>query len=142
MHDERLEVEDVLEIAHGDVEQVADAARQALEEPHVRAGRSQLDVAQALAAHLAERDFDAALVADHAAVLHALVFSAQAFPVRDRAENLRAEKAVALGLEGAVVDGLRLGHFTVRPRPDLFRARQADANGIEIRNLAGTVIRA
>ena len=140
--DERLEIEDVLEVAHGDVEQISDAARQALEEPHVRAGRSQLDVAQALAADFAERDFDAALIADHSAMLHPLVFSAQAFPVRDGAENLGAEKAVALRLEGAVVDGFRLGDFAVRPGPDFFWTRQADANRIEIRNLAGAIIRA
>ena len=142
MHDEGLEVKNVLEIAHGDVQQVADAAGQALEEPHVRAGRSQLDVAEALAADLAERDFHAALVADDAAVLHALVLAAQAFPVGDRAENLGAEQAVALRLEGAVVDGFRLGDFAMRPGPDFFRTRQADANGIEIRNLTGAIIRA
>ena len=140
--DECLEVQNALEIAHGDIEQVADAARQALEEPHVRAGRSQLDVAEALAADLAERHFDAALVADHAAVLHALVLAAEALPVGDGTENLGAEQAVAFRLEGAVVDGLRLGYFAVRPGPDFFRARQADANGIEIRDLTGTVIRA
>jgi hypothetical protein len=66
------------------------------------------------------------------AVLHALVLAAQAFPVGDGAKNLGAEKTVALGLEGAVVDGLRLGDFAVRPRADFFRARQADADGIEI----------
>ena len=140
--DERLEVKDVLEVAHGDVEQVADAAGQALEEPHVRAGRSEFDMAEALAADFAERDFDAALVADHAAMLHPLVFSAQAFPVGDGAENLGAEQAVALRLEGAVIDGFRLGDFAVRPRTDFFRTRQADANRIEIRNLAGAIVRA
>ena len=45
-------------------------------------GDGQFDVAQALAAHSRQRDFDAALVADHAAVLHALVLAAQALPVR------------------------------------------------------------
>ena len=140
--DEGFEVKNVLEVAHGDVQQIADAAGQALEEPHVRAGRSQLDVAEAFAADLAERDFDAALIADHSAMLHALVFSAQAFPVGDRAENLGAEQSVAFRLEGAVVDGLRLGYFAVRPGPDFFWTRQADANGIEIRNLAGAIIRA
>src|SRR4029077_14409867 len=55
-NDESLEIENALEIAHGNVQQVADAAGQALEEPHVRAGRSQLDVAKALAADLAQGD--------------------------------------------------------------------------------------
>jgi len=36
--DEGLEVQDALEVAHGNVQQIADAAGQALKEPHVRAG--------------------------------------------------------------------------------------------------------
>ena len=128
----RLEVEDALEVAQGDVEQVSDARRQALEEPDVRDGRGQLDVAHALAADFGLRDFDAALVADDAAMLHPLVLAAEAFPVGDRAEDLRAEETVALRLEGAVVDRLRLGYFAVRPRPDLLRGREADLDGVEI----------
>ena len=127
-----LEVEDALEIAQRDVEQVADAARQPLEEPHVADRRRQRDVAEALAAHLGLRDLDAALVADHAAVLHALVLAAQALPVGDRAEDLRAEQPVAFRLERAVVDRLRLGHLAVRPREDLLRRREADADGVEV----------
>src|SRR5204862_6634744 len=128
----RLEVEDALEIAQGDVEQVADARRQALEEPDVRDWASELDVTHALAADFGLGDFDAALVADHAAVLHALVLAAEALPVGDGAENLGAEQAVALRLEGAVVDRLRLGHFAVRPATDLLRARQRDLDGVEV----------
>src|SRR5208282_2837583 len=105
---------------------------QSLEEPHVRTGRSQLDVSEALAANFRQRDFHAALVADHSAMLHALVFAAEAFPIRDRAENARAEQAIALRLEGAIVDGFRLGHFTMRPAPDFFRRCQADADSIKI----------
>src|SRR5712692_2540819 len=141
-NDESLEIKNALEIAHGNVQQIADAAGQALEEPHVRAGRSQLDVAEALAADLAQGDFDAAFVADHAAVLHPLVLAAQAFPVGDGAKNLGAEEAVALRFERAVVDGLRLGHFAVRPRTNFLRARQADANGIEIGDQTGAIVRA
>ena len=110
-----LEVEDSFELTQADVEQVADAAGQALEEPDVRAGAGELDVAEALAADFARGDFDAALVADDAAVLHALVLAAEALPVGDGAEDAGAEEAVALGLEGAVVDGLGLGDFAMRP---------------------------
>ena len=99
-------------------------------------------MAQALTPDLAERDFHTALIANYAAVLHPLVFSAQALPVGYRAENLGAEKAVALRLEGAVVDGFRLGDFSMRPRPDFFWTSQADANGIKIRDLTGAIIRA
>src|SRR6266851_2203115 len=87
-NDESFEIKNALQIAHGNVQQIADAAGQALEEPHVRAGGSQLDVAEALAADFAQGDFDAALIADNAAVLHPLVLAAQAFPVGDGAKNL------------------------------------------------------
>src|SRR5277367_4950209 len=65
-------------------------------------------------------------------MLHALVLAAEAFPVGYRAEDAGAEQAVALRLEGAIVDGLRFSDFAVRPAPDFFRRREADANGIEI----------
>src|SRR5258705_12604458 len=111
---------------------MADTRRQALEEPDVRDRRGQLDVSHALAADFGLRHFDAALVADDAAMLHPLVLAAEAFPIGDRAEDLGAEEAVALRLEGTVVDRLRLRYFAVRPRPDLLRGREADLDGIEI----------
>jgi hypothetical protein len=77
-------------------------------------------------------DFDAALVADHAAVLHALVLAAQALPVGDRPEDLRAEQAVPFRLERPVVDRLRLGHLAVRPRHDLLGRGETDANRVEV----------
>jgi hypothetical protein len=74
----------------------------------VRDRRGQLDMAHALTAHARQRDFNAALLADDALVLDALVLAAQALIVLDRAEDARAEQAVALGLERPVVDRLRL----------------------------------
>src|SRR5580700_11966467 len=65
-------------------------------------------------------------------MLHALVFAAETFPVGNRAKNARAEQAVPLWLKSAVINGFRLGHFTMRPAPDLFWGRKADANGIKI----------
>src|ERR1019366_8288776 len=109
----------------------------ALEDPHMRAGRSQLNVAHALAAHLADRDFDAAFVANDAAVLHALVFAAEALPVRHRSEDAGAEQAVPLWLEGTVVDGFRLGDLTMRPAPDLLRGGEHDADSVKVGNRAG-----
>src|SRR5215467_13214563 len=108
----------------------------------MRAGRSQFNVAEALAADFAQRDFYAALVANDAPVLHPLVLAAQTLPVGDGAENLRAKQAVPLGLERTVIDGLRLGDFAVRPRSNFLRTCQADPNGIEISNQAGAIIRA
>src|SRR4029450_5960134 len=54
--DRRGEVEDLLELARSDVEQVADAARDALEEPDVADRRGEVDVTHALAAHLLPGD--------------------------------------------------------------------------------------
>src|SRR5713101_7294258 len=72
----------------------------------MRAGRSQLDVAESFTPHFRERHFHAALVADDAAMLHPLVLAAQAFPIRYRTENARAEQTISLRLERPVVDGL------------------------------------
>ena len=129
--DVRLEVQHALDVAQRHVEHHAHPRRQALQEPDVRDRARELDVAHPLAAHLGERDFDAALLADHAAVLQALVLAAQALVVLDRPEDLRAEEAVALGLERPVVDRLRLLDFAVRPRADLLRRGEADLDRVE-----------
>src|SRR4029079_15930375 len=105
--DRRGEVQNLLELARRDVEQVADAARDALEEPDVRDRRGQVDVAHALAAHLLARHLDAAALADDALVADALVLAAVALPVLGGTQDALAEQAVLLGLERAVVDGLR-----------------------------------
>src|SRR3954453_18667987 len=86
----------------------------------------------ALAANLCPRHFHAPLGADPAAVLHAFVLAAEALPIGDRSEDFGAEQPVAFRLERAVVDRLRLGHFAVRPREDLVRRREADANRVEV----------
>ena len=108
-------VDHLLEITQRDVDQVAHRAGQGLEEPDVRDGYGELDVAHALAAHLREGHLDAAAVADHAAIADALVLAAMALPVLDRTEDALAEQAVLLRLERPVVDGLGLGHLAPRP---------------------------
>src|SRR4029453_14875209 len=103
------EVQDLLQLLGSHVEQVADAAGDALEEPDVAHGRGEVDVAHALAAHLGPRDLDAAALADDALVADPLVLPAVALPVLGRTEDALAEEAVLLGLERSVVDGLGLG---------------------------------
>src|SRR3954463_11573674 len=93
--------------------------------------RRELDMAHALAPHARQRDLDRALLADDALVLHALVLAAQALVILDRPEDARAEQAVALGLEGAIVDGLRLFDLAVGPRQNLLRARDRNPNLVE-----------
>jgi len=56
---------------------------------------------------------------------------------------LAQKRPSALGLERAVVDGLRLGPLRREDQEtNFFRARQADANGIEIGDQTSAIIRA
>src|SRR5213075_1192171 len=100
--------------------------RDALEEPDVRDGRGQVDVAHALAAHLLPRHLDAAALADDALVADTLVLAAVALPVLGRTEDALAEEAVTLGLERAVIDGLRLRDLAGRPVADLLARCEPD----------------
>src|SRR5206468_6561564 len=129
--DRRCEVQDLLELARGDVEQVADAARDALDEPNVRDRRGQVDMAHPLAAHLLARHLDAAALADDALVADALVLAAVALPVLGRTEDALAEEPIALGLERPVVDRLRLRYLAGRPVANLLAGCKPDANGVE-----------
>src|SRR5581483_9969376 len=131
------EVEDLLELARGDVEQVADPARDALEEPDVRDRRRQVDVTHALAAHLLPRHLDAAAFADDPLVAHALVLAAVALPVLRGTEDALAEEPVALRLERPVVDRLRLRHLARAPAPDLLGAGEADLDCVEVVDVQG-----
>src|SRR5688572_11235256 len=126
------EVENLLELARGDVEQVADTARNTLEEPDVRDRRREVDVTHALAPNLLPRHLDAAALADDPLVADALVLAAIALPVLGRTEDALAEEAVTLGLERAVVDRLRLRDLTGRPIADLLRRGEADPDRVEV----------
>ena len=131
-HDVVLEIENALEVLQRHVEQEADARRQRLQEPDMRDRRGELDMAHALAPDLGERHLDAALLADDALVLHALVLAAQALVILHRAEDARAEQPVALRLEGAIVDRLGLLDLPIRPGQNLLRTRNADADLVEV----------
>src|SRR4029453_7576442 len=122
-------------------EKMPDATGKALEEPHMADGRRQRNVSEPLAADLGLRHLDAALVADYAAVLHALVLAPQTPPIRDRSKNLGAEQAVAFGLERPIVDRFRLGYLAVRPRDDLVRRGEADADRVEIARESRTLVK-
>src|SRR4026207_2354059 len=87
-------------------------------------------MAHALAANAGRDDFDTALFTDDPAVLHALVFTAVALEVLHGPEDLRTEEAVALRLEGPVVDRLRLLDLAVTPLLDLIRGGDRDADAL------------
>ena len=130
-----LEIEDLFEVLDREVHDQADAARGGFEEPDMGHGRGQLDVAHPFPPDLALGHFDAAALADDAAVFHPFVLAAEAFVIVDRAENLGAEEAVFFRLERPVVDGLGFGHLAPGPALDLFRRGDRDADPVEI--LAG-----
>ena len=94
-----LAVEDALEVLERDVEDVADAGRQALQKPDMSDRRRQVDVTEPLAAYLRLDDLHAALLADDPTVLHALVLAADALVVLDRAKDLRAKEPSRSGLK-------------------------------------------
>ena len=114
------EIQHLFQNAGADVEQQAHAGRNALEIPDVGNGRGELDVAHALTTNLGTRNLNTAAFANDALEANALVLTAGALPVLRGAKDALAEQAVALGLEGAVVDGLGLFDLAVRPLSDLF----------------------
>src|ERR1044072_6757998 len=91
----------------------------------------QLDMAHPLAADFGNGDLDPALLADDALVLHALVLAAQALVILGRTEDARAEQAVALGLERAVVDRLGLLDLAERPGTDALGGSDSDLDLVE-----------
>src|SRR6185437_2948257 len=125
------EVDDLLEVLGRQVQQVPQARWHTLEVPDVRDRRGELDVAHPLAAHLGASDLDAAALTDDALEAHPLVLAAVALPVASRSEDLLAEQAVLLGLERAVVDGLRLLDLAVRPLPDVLCGSETNTEFIE-----------
>ena len=92
------EVDDALKVLRSQVQQVAQAGRNALEVPDVGYRSGQLNVAHALTAHLGLGDLNAATLTDDALVADALVLTTSTLPVTGRSENALAEQAVLFRL--------------------------------------------
>ena len=133
--DVTLVVDDRLELLRRNAQQITDLRGKRPEIPDVHHRHDQRDVAHALAAHLLLGHLHAAAVADDALVADALVLAAMALVVLHRTEDALAEQTVALGLVGAVVNGLRLQHLAARLGQNLLGRGQAD------RNAAVTIVR-
>ena len=125
------EIEHLLEDTGREVENKAHTGRYPLEVPDVGNGNGKVDMTHTLAAHLGAGDLDSAALADLTLEADLLIFSAVALPVLRRPEDPFAEKTVALGLEGAVVDGLRLLDLAVGPFSDHLRRSDANLNGVK-----------
>ncbi len=89
-------------------------------------------MAHALAADLAPRHLDAALVALDALITDALVLAAIALEILGRTKDLFAEKAVLFRLQRAVIDRFRLRDLAVGPTANLRRRSQGDSDGVKI----------
>jgi hypothetical protein len=74
---------------------------------------------------------DDAAIADDVLVLDAFVLAASALVVAHRAEDLLAEETAWLGLEGAVVDGLRVLDLALGPFADGIGRGDRDGNAVE-----------
>ena len=119
----RGEVDNLLEVLWGHVEEVSEAARHTLEEPDVGHGSSELDVAHPLAADLGTRHFNAAPLADNSAETHSLVLPAVALPVSRWTEDALVEEAILFRLERSIVDCFWLFYLAKRPGPNLVGRR-------------------
>jgi hypothetical protein len=107
------EVDDLLQLLRGHVEQVAEPAWDTLEEPDVGDGGGELDVAHPLATHLGSSDLDPTALADDPLVADPLVLPAVALPVPLGTEDALVEEPLLLRAEGSVIDRLRLLHLSV-----------------------------
>jgi len=106
-------IQDAFEVTRGHIDHQTHPRRHALEKPDMADRHRQLDVAHAFPAHARQCHFDAATIANHAAMFDALVLAAIAFPVANRSKNALAEQTALLGLECPVIDRLRVLDFSV-----------------------------
>ena len=129
--DVRSEVDDAFQVLRRQVQQVAQAGGHTLEVPDVGHGCSEFNVAHALTAHLGLGDFHTTALTNDALVTDALVFATSTFPVAGGAENTLAEEAVLFGLQGSVVDGLRLFNLALGPATNVVGGGESDAELVE-----------
>ena len=132
-HEIILVINHAFQMARGHVQRQTDARGHALEEPdvlHVGTASSMWPMRSRRTRD--ERHFDAATVADDAAMLDAFILAAGTFPVLDGTENAFAEKAALFRLERAVVDRLWILDFALAPRADGFGRRERDADVVNL----------
>ena len=131
-YDVLLVVYNLLQFLAGHVEQSSNLVGEGTEKPDMGDRDGKLDMSHTLATDFLFGNLDAATVADDAFIADTFVLAAVALPIACGAENLLAEEAVALGFVSAIVDSLRLGHFTVGALLDRLRGCQTDGYRIEI----------
>src|SRR5712691_5391793 len=88
-------------------------------------------MAQAFTSYLRLDHLNTALLTDDPAVFHALVFPTIALPIFDWTKDFGAKQAITLWLKCPVINRFRLLHFAMRPRADLLRRGNRNANRTE-----------
>ena len=91
-------------------------------------GDDQLNVSGTFTTYFFLRHFHTTTVADDAFVADALILSAMTLIVFGRTEYALAEKAIALGLIGSIVDRFGLQYLAIRIFQDFLRRGQPDGN--------------
>src|SRR3954469_81748 len=91
-----------------------------------------VDMAHAFAAYDSASDFHSTLFTDDAAETDAAVFTAVTFVIFFGTKNALVEEAVFFRALRAVVDGLRLGNFPLRPFQDALRRCEAHFYCVEV----------
>ena len=131
-HNIRGKVEHLFQNPGGQVQKQAHPGGNPLEIPDVRDRRGQFNVAHPLPADVGPGDLYAAAVTDFALIADLLILAAVALPVLGGAKDPFTEQAVPLGLQGAVIDGLRLFYLAIGPVTDLFRGSDTNTNGVKL----------
>ena len=96
-------------------------AGNSLEIPNMGNRSCQLDMSHTLSTNAGFGYFNATTIADNALIANLLILTTMTLPVLLGSKDLLTEQTVPLGLQGSVVDGLRLRYLTVGPLEDLLR---------------------
>ena len=91
-------------------------------------GHNELDMSGTLTANLLLRHLYTTTVADDTLVADALVLTAMALVVLRRTKDALAEKTIALGLVGTIVDGFGFQNFTIGIALDFLGRGQTNSN--------------
>ena len=125
------EVNNLLKILRGKIKKVTQAAWNTLEVPDMSYWGSKLDMTHALTTYFGTSYFNTASFTDDAFEADTLVLTAVTLPVASWSEDLLAEETVFLRLESAVVDGLWLLYFAMRPGANVLSSSKTNAELIK-----------
>ena len=103
--------------------------------------RSQFDVAHALTADAGFGNLNAAAITYDTFISDFLIFSAVTLPVLARSEDFLAIQTILFRFQRTIVDGLRLGHFSMRPFKNRLRRRKTYLNRIKAHWLIVIILR-